>query len=192
MRETISDHILNTASALFYRDGIRAVGIDRIIEEANVAKATLYRHFPSKDHLVAAYLQARHDRVIRSLEEVQDEADTPREQIKVIFERLYEKADSPEFRGCAFALAVAEHGDSERVVSVARTHKAKVRAIFSDIIATAGEDRGHAAAHLALLYEGALATVAVGRDPQAVLVARDCALQVFDATISSSHLSGKQ
>lgn len=189
MRETISDQILNTASALFYRDGIRAVGIDRIIEEANVAKATLYRHFPSKDHLVAAYLQARHDRVIRSLEEVQQAADTPREQIKVIFERLHEKADSPEFRGCAFALAVAEHGDSERVVSVARTHKAKVRDIFADILATAGENQGRAAAHLALLYEGALATVAVGRDPQAVLVARDCALQVFDMAICSSHSS---
>lgn len=189
MRETISDQILNTASALFYRDGIRAVGIDRIIEEANVAKATLYRHFPSKDHLVAAYLQVRHDKVIRSLEEVQEATDEPREQIKVIFERLYEKADSPEFRGCAFALAVAEHGDSERVVSVARTHKAKVRDIFSTVISKAGKDVNHAAAHLALLYEGALATVAVGRDPQAVLVARDCALQVFDMAICSSHSS---
>ncbi|MDR6817568.1 AcrR family transcriptional regulator [Neorhizobium sp. 2083] len=64
MKEAISDQILTTAGALFYREGIRAVGIGRIIEEANVAKATLYRHFPSKDHLVAAYLQARHERVI--------------------------------------------------------------------------------------------------------------------------------
>lgn len=180
MRETISDQILNTASALFYREGIRAVGIDRIIEEANVAKATLYRHFPSKDHLVAAYLQARHNRVIGALDEVRDAASTPREQIRVIFERLHEKADSPEFRGCAFALAVAEHGDSERVVSVARTHKARVRDIFGAIMARATGRHEQAAAHLALLYEGALATVAVNRDPQAVLVARDCALDVFD------------
>lgn len=186
MRETISDQILNTASTLFYREGIRAVGIDRIIEEAKVAKATLYRHFPSKDHLVAAYLQARHIRVIRGLEEVRDAADTPREQIRVIFERLHEKADSPEFRGCAFALAVAEHGDSERVVSVARTHKARVREIFDSIMARATADHERAAAHLALLYEGALATVAVSRDPQAVLIARDCALHVFD-THTASH-----
>jgi hypothetical protein len=100
----------------------------------------------------------------------------------LIFERLHEKADSPEFRGCAFALAVAEHGDSERVVSIARTHKQTVRDIFRSIIS-----KDQPAAHLALLYEGALATVAVGRDPQAVLVARDCALSVFDAAISSTR-----
>jgi AcrR family transcriptional regulator len=186
MKEPISDQILVAAGTLFYSEGIRAVGIDRIIEEAKVAKATLYRHFPSKDHLVAAYLQDRHDRVIRSLHEVLDAAGTPRDQIKLIFERLFEKADSPEFRGCAFALAVAEHGDSERVVSVARAHKKMVRDIFRTIMARAGVRFDQAAAHLSLLYEGALATVAVGRDPQAVLVARDCALSVFDAATYST------
>jgi AcrR family transcriptional regulator len=182
MKDSISDNILTAAGGLFYREGIRAVGIDRIIEEANVAKATLYRHFPSKDHLVAAYLQDRHERVIRSLHEVLGVVIDPRDQINLIFERLHEKADSPEFRGCAFALAVAEHGDSERVVSIARTHKQTVRDIFRSIIS-----KDQPAAHLALLYEGALATVAVGRDPQAVLVARDCALSVFDAAISSTR-----
>jgi AcrR family transcriptional regulator len=187
MKEPISDQILIAAGALFYREGIRAVGIDRIIEEAKVAKATLYRHFPSKDHLVAAYLQDRHDRVIRSLQEVLDATEAPRDQIKLIFERLYEKADSPEFRGCAFALAVAEHGDSERVVSIARTHKKTVRDIFRTIMSRADVRLDQASAHLSLLYEGALATVAVGRDPQAVLVARDCALSVFDAAIYSTR-----
>lgn len=185
MKESISDQILTTASVLFYREGIRAVGIDRIIEEANVAKATLYRHFPSKDHLVAAYLQDRHDRVIRSLREVLEAERDPRSQLKLIFERLYDKADSPEFRGCAFALAVAEHGDSERVVSVARTHKGAVGSIFRDIMSKVAGGLDQTAAHFSLLYEGALATVAVGRDPQAVLLARDCALAVFDAATAS-------
>jgi AcrR family transcriptional regulator len=181
MKEPISTQILTAVGSLFYREGIRAVGIDRIIEEAKVAKATLYRHYPSKDHLVAAYLQDRHERVVASLHAVLDEAGTPRDQIRLIFERLYEKADSPEFRGCAFALAVAEHGESERVVSVARTHKEAVGDIFRAIMSRAGIRPDQAAAHLCLLYEGALSTVAVGRDPQAVLVARDCALSVFDA-----------
>lgn len=179
MREAISDQIIAAAGGLFYREGIRAVGIDRIIEEANVAKATLYRHFPSKDHLVAAYLSARHDRVIQSLNEVVSSALPPRAQIVSIFERLHEKADSPDFRGCAFALAVAEHGESDKVCSVARHHKAVVRGIFSTILSKAGIADELTAA-LALLYEGALATVAVGRDPQPVLLARDCALSVFD------------
>lgn len=183
MRESISDQILTAAGTLFYREGIRAVGIDRIIEEANVAKATLYRHFPSKDHLVAAYLQARHERVIRSLQDVRGAGLFPREQIELIFQRLHEKADSPDFRGCAFALAVAEHGDSERVVSVARRHKAEVAKIFSAVMSSVTSHYAEAAAHLALLYEGALATVAVGRDPAAVLIARDCALFVFDQAV---------
>lgn len=89
MKEAISDQILNAAGTLFYREGIRAVGIDRIIEEADVAKATLYRHFPSKDHLVAAYLKARHERVIRALQDVVDAKIEPRAQIKLIFDMAY-------------------------------------------------------------------------------------------------------
>ncbi|NTJ09438.1 TetR/AcrR family transcriptional regulator [Rhizobium lusitanum] len=189
----ISEHILTTAGALFYREGIRAVGIDRIVDEANVAKATLYRHFPSKDHLVAAYLEERHERVLLQLREVTSTATLlPRDQIALIFERLFEKADSPEFRGCAFALAVAEHGDSERVVSVAREHKNAVRNIFRAIMAAAKRSTEQSAAHMSLLYEGALATVAVGRDPQAVLVARDCALSVFDMSTGQSISSGEK
>jgi AcrR family transcriptional regulator len=186
MKEPISHQILSIAGTLFYSEGIRAVGIDRIIDETKVAKATLYRHFPSKDHLVAAYLQQRHDRVMGSLHEALNTEAIPRNQLRLIFERLYEKADSPEFRGCAFALAVAEHGDSERVVSVARTHKKMVADIFRDVISKVAVNADQAAAHLALLYEGALATVAVARDPQAVLMARDCALSVFDTAIRST------
>ncbi|WP_411033679.1 TetR/AcrR family transcriptional regulator [Shinella sp. BYT-45] len=187
MRIPLSDQILAVAGALFYTEGIRAVGIDRIVDEAKIAKATLYRHFPSKDHLVAAYLSQRHERVLRSLLDVTTTALPPRDQIALIFERLFEKADSPEFRGCAFALAVAEHGDSERVVTVARRHKSAVRDIFRTIIARAEVPADQPATHLSLLYERALATVAVGRDPQAVLVARDCALAVFDLALGNIH-----
>lgn len=187
MKAAISEQILTVAGALFYKEGIRAVGIDRIIEEASVAKATLYRHFPSKDHLVAAYLTERHERVMHSLEDVRDTIDDPRQQVAVIFQRLFEKADSPEFRGCAFALAVAEHGDSERVVSIARLHKKSVEDIFEQIIQRANGTASNAAAHLALLYEGALATVAVRRDPNAVIIAREYALMVFDAAAPISR-----
>jgi len=190
MRIPISEQILTVAGQLFYKEGIRAVGIERIVEGANVAKATLYRHFPSKDHLVAAYLTERHERVIHGLNEVTTVVELPRDQIALIFERLFEKADSPEFRGCAFALAVAEHGDSERVVSIAREHKNAVLKIFQSTMARASTSPGQPAAHLALLYEGALATVAVGRDPKAVLVARDCALSVFDHAVRASAFSG--
>lgn len=180
MAVPISEQILTVAGSLFYKEGIRAVGIDRIIEEASVAKATLYRHFPSKDHLVAAYLSQRHERVLASLHEVVQSSDTPREQITTIFQRLFEKAESPEFRGCAFALAVAEHGDSERVVTVARRHKQAVLDIFREILSQPQGAPAETALHLALLYEGALATIAVSREANAAFIAGDCALTVFD------------
>ncbi|WP_183753159.1 TetR/AcrR family transcriptional regulator [Pseudochelatococcus contaminans] len=176
----IREEILNVAADLFYREGIRAVGIDRIIDEANIAKATLYRHFPSKNELVATYLNERHERVIQSFDEVLRTIADPRKQIAAIFDMLYKKADSPDFRGCAFSLAVAEHRDSEQVVRVAREHKAAIRAIIGAVMARGGAPSGQSAAHIALLYEGALATVAVSSDPRAVLVAKDCALAVFD------------
>ena len=187
MRPSIREGILNAAGALFYKEGVRAVGVDRIIEEAGVAKATLYRHFPSKEHLVAAYLETRHERVLKALEEALEGVAEPRERIRMIFDQLRAKADSPEFRGCAFALAVAEHGESERVRAIARRHKAAVRAIFTRILAEAGFASEKPAAHLALLYEGALASVAVHRDASFALTSRDCALEVFDWSLPSPH-----
>lgn len=181
---SIRDDILDIAGTLFYREGIRAVGIDRIVAEANIAKATLYRYFPSKNDLVASYLNARHERVILSLHHILQLHPTPRAQLAAIFDMLFEKADNPDFRGCAFALAVAEHGDSERVVNVARTHKNAVRTLLGAILARAGVLETQPATHVALLYEGALATVAVHHDPQAVLQAKACALSIFDLAIA--------
>lgn len=184
--------ILNVAADLFYREGIRSVGVDRIIDEANIAKATLYRHFPSKNDLVAAYLDERNERVLRSFKDALEAIESPREQIAAVFRMLFEKADSPDFRGCAFALAVAEHGESERVTSVARQHKAAVRAILGTIMTHAGAASDRAAAHIALLYEGALATVAVDHDPQAVLIAGECALAVFDLAVAGREKTNGQ
>lgn len=186
------EEILNVAADLFYKEGIRAVGIDRIIDEANIAKATLYRHFPSKNELVATYLNERHERVIQSFDEVLRTIADPRKQIAAIFDMLYKKADSPDFRGCAFSLAVAEHRDSDQVVRVAREHKAAIRAIIGAVMARGGAPSGQSAAHIALLYEGALATVAVSSDPRAVLVAKDCALLAFDFGTTQEELVDEQ
>lgn len=180
MRAPVREGILSVAGALFYREGVRAVGVDRIVAEAGVAKATLYRHFPSKEHLVAAYLSARHERVLEALRASLEGLSEPRARLSAIFDQLRAKADSPEFRGCTFALAVAEHGESERVSAIARAHKTAVREIFARILSEAGISDGRTAAHLALLYEGALASVAVHRDPSFVQTSRDCALDVLD------------
>jgi AcrR family transcriptional regulator len=162
------DHIVATASRLFYRSGIRAVGMDLVIAEANIAKATLYRYFPTKEQLVVEYLKARSGRVLAAME-VAVAADTnPAKRVASLFRHLEQDAHSPEFRGCAFALAVAEHEESDAIRTVARGHKDAVRRIFLDAISEprkAGAKR--LSEQLALLYDGALASILVYRNPQA-------------------------
>lgn len=176
MKAPVSDKILAVASGLFFREGIRTVGIDRIIQEADIAKATFYRHFPSKEDLVLAYLNDRHARVMEGLEEVLAACPDARRRIEVIFARLHEKAENPEFRGCAFALAVAEHGSSDRIVGLARMHKQAVADLLRRIVGDPA-----IGSHLALLYDGALARRAVTGNAQPMLDARNSALFLLDA-----------
>lgn len=180
MVSQIRDRILDVASDLFYTEGIRAVGIDRVIEEAGIAKATLYRHFPSKEHLIEAHLRRRHERVMEALLSLMSKAVPARDKLAAIFDMLFEKAGVAHFRGCAFALAVGEYGSAERLVDVAREHKACVRQVFQTIASEKGSAGETIASHLSLLYEGALSTVAVDRDPAAVLSAKTFALFIFD------------
>src|SRR5260221_6561561 len=96
------DRILETADALFYREGIHAVGIDTIIEQSGVAKMSLYRNFASKDDLVAAYLDARSQRYWQWREGViAQNASEPQRQLRDLFEAIAVRARRPAFRGCA-------------------------------------------------------------------------------------------
>jgi AcrR family transcriptional regulator len=175
------EKLLDAAEALFYANGIHSVGIDRILAETSVAKATLYRHFPSKDDLVAAYLTRRHERVIAGMAEAAQAPLSARDRARNIFDQLQAKANSADFRGCAFAMAVAEYAGNPDVTGIARRHKAAVRSIFADLAAEAGGPPA-AGTHMALLYEGALASFSVNRDPDQIAAARDCALEVLART----------
>jgi len=180
-KSAVADHILRVAGALFFREGIRAVGIDRIIGEADIAKATLYRHFSSKEDLVLAYLQDRHERVMEGLAASAAEHSGARERLAAIFDRLAEKAEDKAFRGCAFALAVAEHGDSEKIVALARLHKQAMAEALLALARDAGVAEPQAIGrHLVLLYDGALARRAVLGTPQPMHDAKDAALALID------------
>lgn len=191
IKSSVAGRILDVAGGLFYREGIRAVGIDRIILEADIAKATLYRHYRSKEDLVLAYLQGRHIAVMAGLDEVLALYSAPRDQIAEIFERLYLKAENPEFRGCAFGLAVAEHGESARIVSLARMHKTAVGDVLNSIALREGlVEADQIGRHLALLYDGALARRAVYGSVVPMRDAKQCALALFDQAARNT-LSGK-
>ncbi|UVI33425.1 TetR/AcrR family transcriptional regulator [Paenibacillus spongiae] len=113
-KETAKDRILRVASDLFYKEGVRAVGIDRIIEESGVAKASFYRNFPTKDSLVVAYLETRHGKRTETIEEAKRRHPySPKDQLYALLDDLVERLKHPEFRGCPFMNAVVEFPDLE-------------------------------------------------------------------------------
>src|SRR6202041_3146605 len=107
-RPSARERLLATANELFYDEGIHTVGIDRIIEQAGVAKASLYNTFGSKDELVRAYLETRHASVTQRITQAVARYDTPRERLLAVFDGLGELFTQPGYRGCAFARASAE------------------------------------------------------------------------------------
>jgi AcrR family transcriptional regulator len=105
------DRILQTAAELFYRHGIRSVGIDRIIEESGVAKMTFYRHFPSKARLIAEYLAQQEQTWQRLVAQFASDAPrTPVAKLLAIFDALELGIKNPRFCGCPFIKALAEFG----------------------------------------------------------------------------------
>ena len=121
--------LLDTATRLFYAEGIRGVGIDRIIAEAGIAKATFYNHFPSKDDLVLAYIEEQ-DRIGRDAVAAFPEQ-TPRKMIAAIVGRISTAAVAGDFRGCPFLNAAAEYPDPNS--SVRRAISAR-RAWYHDVL----------------------------------------------------------
>lgn len=179
-------HIIDTACRLFYRHGVKTVGVDRVVAEAGIAKATLYSHFPSKETLIVAYLQARHEQILAAMRQSRLGAETvSRARVLRHFETLRTKADSPAFRGCAFMLALAENEDSVAIKQQVLAHKQAVLALFLDELPEGLLTRDALARQLALLYDGALAQVMTQRSSEPVDTAADCAATMFDA-----HLQG--
>jgi len=116
---TARERLLATADRLFYEDGFNSVGIDRVIEEAGVAKATLYSAFGSKEGLIVAYLRGRLERRQERTREALAKFDTPRERVLAVFDVLDSFIHEPGFNGCAFMNASAEAHPGSAVVQAA-------------------------------------------------------------------------
>ncbi|MGT2433728.1 TetR/AcrR family transcriptional regulator [Cupriavidus basilensis] len=108
------ERILDTAARLFYQDGLRATGIDKIIAESGVAKMSLYRHFASKNELISAFLDRRHDNWMAWFEQDVEARFAATPGLEVIADALADWFTDGEFRGCAFINAVAEAGPQAR------------------------------------------------------------------------------
>jgi AcrR family transcriptional regulator len=177
------DRLLAAANELFYEEGVHTVGIDRVIERAGVAKASLYSTFGSKEELVRAYLEARaatrRERIERRLERF----DEPRDRVLAVFDLLGEIAAEPTFRGCAFVNASAEGPRGEtKVRQVCHDTRAWTRALFTDLARGLGAaDPERLGRRLTLLYDGALVGASMEGDPTLAAEARAMAEAMLDA-----------
>jgi AcrR family transcriptional regulator len=188
-RPSARDRILAAANELFYEEGIHSVGIDRVIERAGVAKASLYNTFGSKDELVRSYLlsrqAAREARISRKLAGV----DTPKARLLAIFDVLADVIAEPDFRGCAFQRASAEAPAGGSVQGVCDSSRGWTRALMVDLASQAGvPDPDQLAQQLLLLYDGALAGARLDRDPSTAVAARTLAESLIDAAIAHGRL----
>jgi AcrR family transcriptional regulator len=180
-RPSPRERLLAAANELFYEEGINTVGIDRIIEKADVAKASLYDSFGSKEGLIRAYLQARSDaRRARMLERVGRHAE-PRARLLALFDLVGESVNDPNFRGCAFVRANAESGSRASVRGVCDDARQWARELFTRLSAEAGaRDPGALARQLMMLYDGTLVSAQMDHDGAAARAARAAAEALLD------------
>lgn len=163
--------MIEIAYDLFGREGFHAVGLDRILAEVGVTKTTFYNHFESKDDLVLAVLEHRHEVELGQLKQRLREMGgmAARGQLEVIFDALNEWFDEPDFRGCIFITAAAEfpaaHDPAHRV---AAAHLEETRELLEELATNAGATApGELARQLLLLVEGAIVIRHVTGDPHA-------------------------
>jgi AcrR family transcriptional regulator len=175
--------LLETADRLFYEEGFRAVGIDRIIAESEVAKATLYVHFPSKDDLILAILEHRERSTNEFFHAGMKRHARARGPLGPFFAALKEWFETPGFRGCAFQNAAVELADpSHPGTEFARGYKRRFGEFLRGLIEEAvGKDAARLAPAVYLLVEGAIVTAAIQGRPDAVDVARDAAMRLVEA-----------
>jgi AcrR family transcriptional regulator len=167
------ERILDTASRLFYRDGLRATGIDRIIAESGVAKMSFYRHFPSKADLVRQFLDRRHEQWMAMIT-TDIEAHFAEQGLGAIATALENWFRQPDFRGCAFINSVAEAGcgDSpERQQSIA--HKRALAAYVATLAGRLGLPQPEAIAAMAMIViEGSIVRAQMGEGARVIPPAR--------------------
>ncbi len=178
--------ILAAASRLFYTRGIRAVGVDALIAESGVAKATFYKHFPAKDDLVVAYLDQIDTIWTTQLHDAARAAGPePQAQLVGLFDALTMTCRNDGYRGCGFLNAAAESPPGSVIHARTVAHKDSVRAWVRTLAEQAGvHDPDHLARTLTLVLDGGLAAGALDADPAAADAARHVARDLVTAALA--------
>lgn len=177
----VSQRLLDAAERLFYERGVQAVGVDAVVSEAGVATKTLYAHFGSKDGLIEAYLRRRDRRWLTWLRDAVDAAAPGPARGFAVFDALGQWFARPDYNGCAFINIAGELAASPTARSIARDHKAALRALLADVAAGSGvTDHTTLGDRLMLLVEGAIITAHVEHDSAAAQRARSAAAALLE------------
>jgi AcrR family transcriptional regulator len=183
-RPSARERLLWAADELFYAEGVQSVGIDRVIEHAGVAKASLYNLFGNKEGLVRAYLEARHNGITDQLMAAVDRHRDPRRRILAAFDAQAQMFAQPGFRGCAFVSAFAEAPLGGLVAQAAGEYRAWMRALFTDLAGQAGaSDPAELGRQLQIIYDGGTTAAWMDQDPSIASSSRAAVEALLDAAL---------
>jgi AcrR family transcriptional regulator len=161
-KETLQprERILDTAYRLFLGQGYNSTGINQIIEEADVAKASFYQHFKSKEDLCVGVLEKRHDYIEEQAQALRTQKRSAKMKVLASFDLIALLNEKEDFRGCAFLNILSEiPADNTKVRDVIHSHKSNIRQNFRDLL-----QHAELADHVYLLYEGAFVESQLYRD----------------------------
>jgi AcrR family transcriptional regulator len=180
------ERLLAAADELFYDEGIHTVGIDRVIEHAGVAKASLYNTFGSKEALVRAYLERRGANMTARITRHIARHDDPRQRLLAVYEALAEHSAETQYRGCAFYRACAETRPGDEAEAATTAYRVWLRGLLTDLARDAGvAEPEDLARKLHVLYDGAGVSVRLDRDQAAAGWAREAAESLLDAALAA-------
>lgn len=178
-----ADKIINAAEELFYKEGIQAIGVDRIVKHANVAMNTFYKHFPSKDLLIETYLKNRDSRWMDWLNEYIKLKENPRDKVFAIFNALDDWFQEKTYRGCAFINASGELGEVKHYINqISREHKDKIYKQIYDILNECLDEKelDKVCKQIMILVEGAIVQSYINCEVGAAKNAKEVASLILD------------
>jgi AcrR family transcriptional regulator len=193
MARNLREHILQTASELFYRQGIKATGVDTIVKATGIAKMSLYKYFPSKDDLVLAHLQ-RSREIMRAhiLSGIETRTSDPKQKLLAVFEVFEELLENPSFRGCPFINASAEFAEEASPIQQAA---AEFSESFRKMLAGLAQEAGIAETNaeelskqLSMLIAGAMVREQMQRHSKAMRTAHAAAVVLIEKSLADAPI----
>ncbi len=180
--------LLAAADELFYNEGVHAVGIDRIIEKASVARGSLYYNFDGKDDLIKEYLLGRHAAWTARVDEAVAESKDPGEKILAVFDALGTLFAEPGYRGCSFMNAVAEAPADGPEIKAAANYRSWLHELFGDLVAALNvRHPQQLTEQLVVLYDGAVTAAQMDKSPHSAATARTLASMAVESSTSRSR-----